>query len=85
VNIALPQDLYRFGRENVKRKLITVMSQRLSPDSAVIKESLSNQTGPRGETWRARAQERKGCFQALPAGISTYGEDGVVDGKAKNH
>jgi hypothetical protein len=37
---------------------------------------LSNQTA-RGETWRARAQERKGCFQALPAGISTYGEDGV--------
>jgi hypothetical protein len=28
------------------------------------------------ETWKARAQERKGCFQALPAGISTYGEDG---------
>ncbi|HEY7557542.1 MAG TPA: hypothetical protein VIH18_22315 [Candidatus Binatia bacterium] len=40
---------------------------------------------PRGETWRARAQERKGCFQALPAGISTYGEDGVVAGKADNH
>jgi hypothetical protein len=32
-----------------------------------------------------RAQERKGCFQALPAGISTYGEDGVVAGKAENH
>jgi hypothetical protein len=46
---------------------------------------LSNQTATEGETWRARAQERKGCFQALPAGISTYGEDGVVAGKTENH
>jgi hypothetical protein len=45
---------------------------------------LSNQTATGGETWRARAQERKGCFQALPAGISTYGEYGVVAGKAEN-
>jgi hypothetical protein len=40
---------------------------------------------PRGETWRARAQERKGCFQALSVGISTQGEDGAVAGKAENH
>jgi hypothetical protein len=52
-----------------------------------IKESRIKQPmkRPRGETWRARAQERKGCFQALSAGISTQGEDGAVAGKAENH
>jgi hypothetical protein len=40
---------------------------------------------PRGETWRARAQERDGCFQALSAGIFTHGEDRAVAGKAENH
>jgi fumarate hydratase class II len=58
----------------------------IHPDPAVIKESRIKQPmeRPRGETWRARAQERRGCFQALSAGISTQGEDGAVAGKAEN-
>jgi hypothetical protein len=40
---------------------------------------------PRGETWSARVQERKGCFQGLSAGISTLGEDGAVAGEAETH
>jgi hypothetical protein len=65
-------------------------SRREETHSGVTRELLRSpqlvtKQRPRGETWRARAQERKGCFQALPAGISTYGEDGVVAGKGENH
>jgi hypothetical protein len=52
----------------------------------VIKEStIKDKRRTRGETWRARAQEYKACFQAPPLGISTHGKDGVVAGKAENH
>jgi hypothetical protein len=55
------------------------------PNSKYRSSSHDNREQERQLLRRARAQERKGCFQALPAGIFTYGEDGVVAGKAENH
>ena len=34
-------------------------------------------TRPRDESWRARAPEREGFFQARALGITTLGKDGV--------
>ncbi|MCZ6625046.1 MAG: hypothetical protein O7B35_12590 [Deltaproteobacteria bacterium] len=38
---------------------------------------------PRGETCRARAQERTGCLQARTWGVGTLGADGAVADKAQ--
>jgi len=40
---------------------------------------------PRGEAWRARAQQRDGSLQAQALGIFTLGEDGVVVYKAQTY
>jgi len=40
---------------------------------------------PRGEAWRARAQQREGSLQAQALGIFTLGEDEVVAYKAQTH
>jgi len=38
-----------------------------------------------GESWRARARERRGFFQAQSIGIATVEEDGMVAYEAQAH
>jgi len=38
-----------------------------------------------GESWRARAPERRGFFEAQSIGIATLEEDGVVAYEAQAH
>jgi hypothetical protein len=40
---------------------------------------------PRCESWRARAHEREGLFQAQTVGVTTLREDWVVAYKTQTH